>query len=200
MISKADKKSKDSFVLELAKITTGFDLTYWSDNKINDFEDVVSVIVISGEKEEVKNTLTGTFFGIKEKNDTYATYTKSENGATYEAQASAGVKADGGKGLQLRSKNSDSGIIGSCEDRTCKSLTFTFDSNTLDGRKIDIYASNTPFAITDMYGSKMTKIGSIDYDANNLSQTYTFTSDYSYIGFRSNDGAVYLKSVEIIWG
>ncbi len=165
--------------------------------KINDFEDNVNVKVISN---EVKNVLTSTFFGIKKGESAYDTYKKSEGGASYEAQASAGNNADNGNGLQLRSKNSNSGVIGSCEGRTCKSITFNFDANTQAGRKIDIYASNTAFAITDMYGSKMTKVGSIDYDANNLTQTYTFTSDYSYIGFRSNDGAVYLKSVEIIWG
>ena len=41
LISKADKVNEDGFVLELAKITTGFDLAYWSDNKINDFEEIL---------------------------------------------------------------------------------------------------------------------------------------------------------------
>ena len=165
--------------------------------KINDFEDVVSVRVISS---EVKNTLTGTFFGIKKGESAYNTYSKSENGASYEAQASAGNNADSGNGLQLRSKNNNSGVIGNCEGRTCKSITFNFDSNTQAGRSIEIYASNTPFAITDMYGSSVTKVGTVNYDSSNLTQTYTFTTNYSYIGFRSADGALYLKSVEVIWG
>ena len=147
----------------------------------------------------IKHTLTGTFFGIKEGESSYSTYKKSVDGASYEAQASAGNNADKGKGLQLRSKNSNSGVIGNYEGRTCKSISFTFDSNTQAGRKIDIYASNTPFAIVDMYGSSVTKVGTINYDANNLTQTYTFTDDYAYIGFRSADGALYLKSVDIVW-
>ena len=147
----------------------------------------------------VSHILTGTFFGIKEGETNYNTYTKTVDGASYEAQAAAGNNADKGKGLQLRSKNNNSGVIANNPDRSCKSITFVFDSNTQAGRKIDIYASNSPFAITDMYNSSVTKVGTIDYDKNNLTKTYTFTDNYSYIGFRSSDGAVYLKSVDIVW-
>ena len=150
----------------------------------------------------ITHTLTGGFFGIPEKESSYSTYKKSVDGASYEAQASAGNDADNGKGLQLRSKNSNSGVIGHFEGRTCKSITFSFDARTEvtgKSRYIEIYASNSPFAITDMYGSNVAKVGTITFDKNNLVQTYTFTADYTYIGFRSGDGAVYLKSVEVVW-
>ena len=164
---------------------------------LGSFEATATVRVLSG---EVATTLTGTFFGIKKGESSYNTYKKTtEDGASYEAQAAAGNNADGGNGLQLRSKNSNSGVIGSCENRTCKSITFTFDANTQAGRQIDIYASNSPFAITDMYKSGATKVATISYDASNLTQTYTFTDDYAYIGFRSKDNALYLKSVEVVW-
>ena len=146
----------------------------------------------------VTHTLTNGFFGIKDGSSDYGTFKKTtDDGATYEAQAAAS------HGLQIRSKNSNSGVIGHFDDRNCKSITFTFDPNTEvpnSERKIDIYASNTAFGITDMYGSTVTKVGSIIFDKNNLTQTYTFTADYSYIGFRSNNGAIYLTSVDIIWG
>ncbi len=32
---------EEDFVLELARVTTGFELTYWTDNKINDFEEIL---------------------------------------------------------------------------------------------------------------------------------------------------------------
>ena len=147
----------------------------------------------------ITHTLTGTFFDIKVGETNYKTYKKTVDSASYEAQAAAGNNADKGKGLQLRSKNSDSGVIGHYEGRTCKSITFTFDSNTQAGRSIEIYASNTPFTIKDMYGSSVSKVGTINYDKNNLTQTYTFTENYSYIVFRSADGALYLKSADIVW-
>ena len=153
---------------------------------------------------EIVDTLNSSFFGMTAGNSQYDTFKKSiVGGASYEAQASAGNDADNGKGLQIRSKNSNSGVIGHFEGRTCKSITFTFDARTeVSGkeRRVDIYASNSPFAISDMYKSgSATKVGTITFDKNNLTQTYTFTDDYAYIGFRSGDGAVYFKSVEVVW-
>ena len=147
----------------------------------------------------ITHTLNGGFFGIPVKESSYSTYKKTVDGASYEAQASAGNDADSGKGLQLRSKNSNSGVIANFAGRTCRSITFTFDNHTQAGRSIEIYASNSPFTIADMYKSSVTKVGTIDYSSSNLTQTYTFTADYSYIGFRSSDGAVYLKSVDVVW-
>ena len=153
------------------------------------------------------HTLTGGFFCIEVGNSSYDTYKKGVDGVVYEAQASAGNKADKGKGLQIRSgtsKNSDvhSGVIAHSEDRTCKYITFTFDSETGgsgSARYIEIYASNTSFSINEMYGDKVSKVGTITFDSNNLTQTYTFTTEYAYVGFRSGDGAVYLKNVVMGW-
>ncbi len=163
--------------------------------KINDFEDNVNVKVISS---EVTHTLDRDFFGIQKADySTYKTYKKTtDDGASYETYAA------GNNGIQLKSKTSDSGIIGHFEGRTCESITITFDVNTEapTERAVDIYASNSPFTIEDMFGSSVTKVGTITFDKNNLTQTYTFTGNYSYIGIRSNNGAVYLPSIEIIWG
>ena len=153
------------------------------------------------------HTLTGGFFSIEVGNSSYDTYKKGIDGVVYEAQASAGNKADKGKGLQIRSgtsKNSEvhSGVIAHSEDRTCKYITFTFDSETGgsgSARYIEIYASNTSFSINDMYGDKVSKVGTIAFDSNNLTQTYTFTTEYAYVGFRSGDGAVYLKNAVMGW-
>ena len=153
------------------------------------------------------HTLTGGFFSIEVGNSSYDTYKKGIDGVVYEAQASAGNKADKGKGLQIRSgtsKNSEvhSGVIAHSEDRTCKYITFTFDSETGgsgSARFIEIYASNTSFSINDMYGDKVSKVGTITFDSNNLTQTYTFTTEYAYVGFRSGDGAVYLKNAVMGW-
>ena len=148
------------------------------------------------------HTLTGGFFGIKAGESSYDTYKKGVDGVVYEAQASAGSNADNGNGLQIRSKNSNSGVIAHSEDRTCKYITFTFDSKTGgsgSARYIEIYASNTSFSINDMYGDKVSKVGTITFDSNNLTQTYTFTTEYAYVGFRSGDGAVYLKNAVMGW-
>ena len=80
----------------------------------------------------------------------------------------------------------------------CQSITINFDKSTNSSRVIDIYASNEPFEIEDMYGSSVKKVGSIA--VSDTSKTYTFTDSYAYIGIRSNYGAVYMTSIDIIWG
>ena len=41
LVSKAGSMDEVSFVYDLAKAVTGFELNYWADNKINDFEEVL---------------------------------------------------------------------------------------------------------------------------------------------------------------
>ncbi|MBO4668321.1 MAG: hypothetical protein J5666_09410 [Bacilli bacterium] len=46
----------------------------------------------------------------------------------------------------------------------------------------------------------MTPVGSITFSVSApYTFTYDFTDSYSYIGFRSNNGACYLDSIVIIW-
>lgn len=41
LVSRASEMDEEHFVLELAKVTTGFELSYWADNKINGFEEIL---------------------------------------------------------------------------------------------------------------------------------------------------------------
>lgn len=41
LVSRSFELDERQFVLEIAKATTGFELTYWADNKINDFEEIL---------------------------------------------------------------------------------------------------------------------------------------------------------------
>lgn len=41
LISKANEYTEEEFINELAKAVTGFELSYWADNKINDFEEIL---------------------------------------------------------------------------------------------------------------------------------------------------------------
>ena len=78
-----------------------------------------------------------------------------------------------------------------------KSVTITVESGT---STIDVYGSNTAYTgAGDLYatgdgGNQGTKIGSL-----NATGTITFTEDYAYVGIRSNNGTVYVTSIEIVW-
>ena len=144
---------------------------------------------------EITHTLNQSFFGLKQGESNYKTYTKTtDEDAYYEAQCAAT------HGIQIRSKNSDSGIIAHFIGRSCASITFTFDENTYSERTVDIYASNTDFCISDMFDGQATQVGSVTYtQGGEVTFTYTFTDDYSYIGFRSDNGAIYFTSIEVVW-
>ena len=157
-----------------------------------DINDIALVTVIDP---EITHTLNQSFFGLKQGESSYKTYTKTtDEGAYYEAQCAAT------HGIQIRSKNSDSGIIAHFVGRSCASITFTFDENTYSERTVDIYGSNTDFCISDMFDSNAPKVGSVTYtQGGEVTFTYTFTDDYSYIGFRSDNGAIYFTSIEVVW-
>ena len=49
------------------------------------------------------------------------------------------------------------------------------------------------------YKRKVEKsISSFFYKAK-TEKGYTFTDDYSYIGFKSDNGAIYFTSIEVVW-
>ena len=143
-------------------------------------------------KEAVKHTLDQSFFGLTAGSSKYETHkVTTEDGASYEALCAAT------SGIQINSKN-NYGILCTFVGKACQSITITFESNTSQGSSVDIYASNKAFERKDMYGNSLTKVGTISNTAGEY--TYTFTGSYSYIGLRSAKGAIYIKSIDIIWG
>lgn len=126
---------------------------------------------------------------------TSTTYTDFSNvsatsGAVYAGNSG---KSSGG-GIQMRSKNSNSGIVSTKSGGTVKSVKITVESGS---NTIDVYGSNTAYtAASDLYDSSKqgTKVGSVS-----ATGIVTFTDDYAYVGIRSNNGAIYVTSVEITW-
>ena len=112
----------------------------------------------------------------------------------------AGNTAGGNDAIQLRSKNSTSGIITTASGGKVSKVVVAWNENTSSGRTLDIYGKNTAYsAISDLYDSnnKGTKLGSIAYGS---STTLNISGDYTYIGLRSNDGALYLDAINVTWG
>lgn len=111
----------------------------------------------------------------------------------------AGNSAGGNSSIQLRSSNSNSGIITTKSGGKVKSITVEWNSNSANGRTIDIYGKNSAYsAATDLYNNSNqgTKLGSIVYGT---STSLTVSGDYEYVGIRSNSGALYLTSVTVVW-
>ena len=147
----------------------------------------------AGGSSEVKDTITSSLLTA-----TSTTYEDFSNvAATSNARYAGNSAKSGSGGIQLRSKNSNSGIVSTVSGGKVKSVTITVESGS---NTIDVYGSNTAYTgAGDLYATgeganQGTKIGSLS-----ATGTITFTGNYSYVGIRSNNGAVYVTSVEIVW-
>lgn len=123
----------------------------------------------------------------------YASHTFAcASGAEYASQCAG----EGGT-IQIRSNNNNSGIVVTKSVGIVKSITIKFSSKTNSARIVNVYGSNTAYASPSaLYsGSYVTQI---KYSVG-AQQTYTFTTDYAYVGIRSSSGAIYLDEVDIEW-
>lgn len=101
-------------------------------------------------------------------------------------------KSDKGA-IQLRSK-SNSGIICTQSNGNIRTVTISVEHGT---NQVDVYGSTTPYtAVSNLYAAatKGTLLGSLK-----ASGTITVEGDYPYVAIRSNNNAIYLNSIELVW-
>lgn len=146
---------------------------------------------IGGEISSVADTLTSEATGV-----TGNAYDIWQDVSLNSSAVYAGNSAGGNDAIQLRSKNSNSGIVTTTSGGTLLKVQVSWEEHTLDTRVVDIYGSNTPYTdAADLYTNKGTKIGSLKVGETELD----ILDEYQYVGIRSNNGAVYLKSVTFTW-
>lgn len=154
---------------------------------------------VSGTLSEKIDVLDNAFTGVGAVSN-YSSWEnkKGTSGATY-----AGNSAGDKETIQLRTTNSNSGVITTTSGGTVKSFTITWDPS-YNGRVLNVYGKKTAYSSpTDLYNSNKqgTLLGSFTYDETKGSYeaSLDIVDDYEYIGFRSNSGALYLKTVKITW-
>ena len=150
--------------------------------------------------EDVKDVLTSAEIGVTSYSDWSKSFTSN---AVYAGNTTAA--SDGA--IQMRSKN-NSGIVTTTSGGKIKSITIEWNSNTVyqpDGdkpqtRTLEIYGSNTAYTATsDLYGSsKGDLLGSSTYNGT-AKVTINVDDDYTFIGIRSHESALYLDKIEIVW-
>ena len=115
--------------------------------------------------------------------------------AVYAGNAGTGT----GQYIQLRSKNNNSGIVTTTSGGKLKSVTVAYNEATTGSRTLDIYGSNTPYqSAADLYGDAAgEKVGSIALGAAEM--TLNVEGDYAYVGLRSNNGAIYIDKITVVW-
>ena len=127
---------------------------------------------------------------------TYKDYTfTGESGAVYALQCS-----NGNSSIQLRSTN-NAGIVTTKSAGTVKKVEVVWNSNTSStgNRTLDIYGSSTAYtSAADLYSATTsgTKEGTITCGT---ATSLTFNSTASFVGLRSNNGAMYIEKISITW-
>lgn len=126
----------------------------------------------------------------------YGTWSgKTASSAAIYAGNSAGDKSS----IQLRSNNSNSGIVTTTSGGYAKKVVVTWQAETSDGRTLNIYGNNTAYtAATDLYDTAKqgTLLGTIK---KGTSTEFVIPGNYQYIGLRSASGAMYISEIQIIW-
>lgn len=145
----------------------------------------------------VTDSLDREFTGIPANQTSYESWTNTgTSSVSYAGQSAANYGS-----IQLRSNNSNSGIVTTANPNGTKasSVTVTWNTNTDNNRTLNVYGKNSAYtAPSDLYGNNAgTLLGTI---VKGTSTSLTITGDYEYIGLRSNSGAMYLDSVSIQWG
>ena len=111
----------------------------------------------------------------------------------------AGNSAGGNDSIQLRSSG-NSGIITTATGGNVKKITVNWNNNTVSGRTLDVYGKNSAYSATsDLYSTNIrgTLLGKI---VKGTSTELIINDSYSFVGVRSNDGAMYLTSITFSYG
>ncbi len=169
--------------------------TWITDFTVSQDQDYYAVFSYSegGGASSVSDELTCATTGIT------GTSYKTWSGKTLTSDAVyAGQSAGDNESIQLRSKNSNSGIVTTVSGGKVTKVTVEWNSNTTSSRTLNVYGKNTAYtAATDLYGDNAgTLLGTI---VCGTSTELTVTGDYAYVGLRSDDGAMYLTSVSVTW-
>lgn len=135
-----------------------------------------------------KDTITAT--DLSATNTTYSDFSVSKgSGATY-----VGNSAKNSSNIQFNS-SSPKGIVSTTSGGTIKSVKITVGSGS---NTINVYGKNSAYSsAADLYNTS--KQGTL-VDSATTTKTITFTTDYTYVGIRSNSGAIYINSIEITYG
>ena len=111
----------------------------------------------------------------------------------------AGQSASDNSSIQLRSKNSNSGVISTTSGGTLKKIAVEWESHTADGNELQVYGNTSDYTNpTDLY-NEATDGDLLGTIVCGTSTELVITGDYTHVGLRSKNGAMYLTSITITW-
>jgi len=144
-----------------------------------------------------RDILTRETTGVTDGSSTYTSWSgkTSKSSAVY-AGKSAGVN----NSIQIRSKESDSGIVSTSSGGKIKKVTVEWQSSTSNGRTLNVYGNSKAYsAPSELFNSSTqgTLLGTI---VKGASTELTIDGSYSFVGVRSAGDAMYLTSITFSYG
>lgn len=137
---------------------------------------------------------------IGETGNSYTSWSDKRSNST---AVYAGQSISNEDNIQLRSdkdkNNNYSGIVTTTSGGKVKKIIVEWEGSTLAGRTLNIYGKNDAYSNpNDLYDNTKsgTKLGTI---VKGTSTELEINGDYTYVGLRSNSGAMYITSITIIW-
>ena len=204
----------DVTVAENTFTYAGHAFTKWNTNKVGTgtdylpnatIEDIQADIDLYAQWEESNETidvLNLAFTGVSGGSG-YSAWSNKQgtSGAIYSGK-SAGGSSTSNPSIQLRTSGNDCGIVTTTSAGNVTKVELTWNSST-SGRTLDIYGKNTAYSsAADLYSddsnTQGTKLGSIT-EGNNQPTYINISGNYSYIGLRSNNNAIYINEIKITW-
>lgn len=150
--------------------------------------------VIPGTSELVNDKLILATTGV-----TGTSYSDWSNKTATSSAVYAGNSAGDNNSIQIRSKSSNSGVITTASGGILKKVTVVWESHTTNGNELQVYGNTSAY----------TDPKNLYNDANNgdllgtivcgTSTELEIAGDYTNVGLRSKNGALYLTSVTITW-
>lgn len=148
---------------------------------------------------EVEDVLTIDDLSPVEKGKTVYTNFSGVNGAS--GAVYAGQCAGGGdyKCIQIRSKNSNSGIVSTTSGGTLKSIEVTFNANQTNTSALNVYASESPIESAEALYT-LTPVATMTPGAGEtVSITFPEGTNFKYVGIASSSGAMYIDEIVVTW-
>ena len=145
-------------------------------DQLNDYKSYMSIAYkYEVSSESATDSLDNAFTGVGNGSE-YKEWNKIGSNSTAKY---SGQSAGSNSSIQLRSKNNNSGIVTTFSGGYAKKVTVVWNGNTVNGRTLDVYGSNTAYTSpTDLYNeNKGEKIGSIVYGT---STELEISGDYQF--------------------
>lgn len=142
---------------------------------------------------EVIDTLTNVIIGISGQNYKNFSDVTQTSDAVYSGRMAGGDNTSG-DAIQLRTKDSNEGIISTTSGGLLKHIKVVWNSATTNDRALKIYTSDTVYhSPNDLYNYARC------FDSISKGVTDLELNNKPYIGIRSKQSALYLNAIYITW-